>query len=105
MTPYAVLLVRPTDTDAVVRKVYHALARANHPDRDGANGVPGPLWTAVTEAYKHTATQERRDAWWREVSLLSAGCAACGGFGVRGSRVGGARIKACDACGGEGRVK
>ena len=30
MTPYAVLLVRPTDTDAVVRKVYHALARANH---------------------------------------------------------------------------
>ena len=36
MTPYAVLLVKSTDDDAVIRARFHALARNEHPTRASA---------------------------------------------------------------------
>jgi DnaJ-domain-containing protein 1 len=47
--PYAVLLVRMTDTDTTIRKRFHQLAEHQHPDRDGANGKPGPQWFAIAQ--------------------------------------------------------
>ena len=103
MTPWAVLLVRPTDDDATIRRVYHALARLEHPDGTGA--APDPAWYAATEAYGQLKTLKTRETWLHEVQLLSGTCTTCDGLGVTGSRAAGGKIKICITCSGEGRRK
>jgi hypothetical protein len=110
MTPYAVLLARPVDGDEVVRKLYHGIARCCHPDtrRGMSQAAQADLtarWHTATEAYTAIKTYDRRDTWAREQALLSGGCEACGGCGVRGSRVGKGSVRLCEACGGEGRIR
>lgn len=103
MTPYAELLVRPSDSDEVIRRWFHVLSRLEHPDRDGAQGHPGPHWYALTAAYGAIRTLGMRTAWAASQARLSGLCVVCGGFGVTGSRVGKALPKVCVACNGEGR--
>ena len=103
MTPYAVLGLKPSEaTDEAVRKRFHVLSRQHHPDRPGANGEPGDLWHAVTQAYAAVKTQALRDFWERANLYLAGVCRNCDGCGLEG-RVGKARL--CEACGGEGRVR
>lgn len=104
MTPYAILLVRPADTDATIRARYHQLIQDQHPDRGGASGVPGPLWYTYTEAYCAVKTAPVRAAWLAKHSVLRGLCKPCKGSGVAGSRVAGGKVKHCPACKGEGRV-
>ena len=105
MTPYAELLVRPLDEDAAIRAAFHALSREQHPDRDGAAGVPGARWYAITEAYRAVRTAELREAWAKKTATLSGLCASCRGLGVWGSRVGGSKVRVCASCAGEGRKR
>lgn len=104
MTPYAVLLVRPSDDDLTIRKRFHVLSRTEHPDRDGADGEPGARWYVLTAAYGAVKTLILRRAWEAGQKRLSGLCTACRGFGVSGSRVGHSAPHVCVACGGEGRV-
>ena len=101
MTPYAELLCRPVDGDDEIRARFHALARAQHPDRDGAEGRAGPRWYALAQAYAQVKTAALRAAWERSAALLSGCCPRCQGLGVTGGRLGG--VKICLACHGEGR--
>jgi DnaJ-class molecular chaperone len=101
LTPYAVLLLRPSATDDEIRQRFHALAKTQHPDRDGAGGTPGPLWYALSAAYTSIKRQANRDAWERAEALRSRRCAACKGAGTTGGRLGG--VKVCAACLGTGR--
>ncbi len=103
LTPYAELLVSPSAGDKEIRQVFQALARTEHPDRDGADGEPGPRWFAVAGAYARIKTEASRATWAAEMQLRSGVCEACGGFGVAGSRL--TRVRACGACGGVGRVR
>lgn len=102
-TPYAELLVSPSAGDREIRQVFQALARTEHPDRDGAGGEPGPRWFAVAGAYARIKTEAARATWSAEMRLRSGACEACGGFGVVGSRL--TRVRACGACGGVGRLR
>jgi DnaJ-class molecular chaperone len=104
VTPYAVLLVRPSDDDLTIRKRFHVLSRTEHPDRDGAGGAPGAQWYVLTAAYGAVKTLMLRRAWEASQKRLSGLCASCQGFGVTGSRVGRAVPRICGACGGLGRV-
>ena len=101
LTPYAVLLLRPSATDDEIRQRFHALAKDQHPDRDGAGGAPGPLWFTLTAAYTSIKSQPSRDAWERAEALRSRRCASCKGVGTTGGRLGG--VKVCAACAGTGR--
>jgi DnaJ-class molecular chaperone len=102
MTPYAVLLVRPSDGDSVIRAVFHELSKEQHPDK--TDGVPGPRWYAVVDAYMAVRDEARREEWKAAQRMLSGFCKACNGYGVQGSRVLGRKIRPCEACGGEGRT-
>jgi DnaJ-class molecular chaperone len=102
MTPYAVLLVKPTDSDEVIRKTYHRIAERNHPDANG--GVAGALWHAATAAYTTVKTEEKREAWAHKQALLSGLCTECEGYGVRGTRMFKGKIRVCAECKGEGRI-
>ena len=107
MTPYALLLVKPTDEDAVIRHRFHILAKSEHPDRPGADGVPGTMWYVLKAAYEAVETQERRDNWARRQAHLSGLCTACRGCGVTWRRVGVAARQGpvvCASCAGAGRV-
>ena len=104
MTPYAVLLVRPQDTDLTIRQRYHALITDQHPDRAGAAGVPGPKWFAYTTAYSAIKTQTARNQWFTLRKLRRA-CPACKGYGVTGSRVAGSKLVVCVTCAGQGLVQ
>ncbi len=105
MTPYAVLMVRPTDGDDTVRRAFHALARTSHPDSLRNGGEPGAEWHAAAAAYSAVKTAELRDRLDRYMRGLSGFCDACRGSGVRGTRAAGAKLRLCDRCGGEGRVR
>lgn len=105
ITPYAVLLCRPNDSDDVIRKAFHAEAQITHPD---LLSVPDPenreaRWQAALAAYNAIKTQQARDAFETSLRLLANLCFDCGGFGVAGTRLAGRRIRVCDACKGEGR--
>lgn len=102
-TPYAVLLVRPGDPDEVIRRAYHEIARREHPDAVAAK--PSDSWFAATEAYSAIKTAEKRAAWEAGARLLSGGCAACKGCGVKGTRMFKGVIRVCEGCGGEGRLR
>ncbi len=103
-TPYAVLLAKPTDSDETVRKLYHRIAEANHPDRSTKRGAPGPLWFDATEAYTAIKTREKRYEWRKHHETLSGLCQDCEGYGVRGARLFKGTVRPCPACGGEGRT-
>lgn len=105
LTPYAELLVRPLDDDLTIRQRFHELSRAQHPDRDGAAGRPGPRWYALAAAYGAIKTQAARCVWEAMQGSLSGVCAACCGYGVQGSRIGGSKVRLCEACKGVGRAK
>ena len=105
-TPYAFLLVKPSDDDLTIRKRFHELSKGQHPDRPGAGGVRGPLWQPLVDAYGQVKTVGNRTAWHRAQSQLARLCASCSGNGVTWKRVGrdkGAVV--CSVCDGEGRVK
>lgn len=102
MTPYAVLLVKPTDTDELIRKTYHVQARKEHPDL--VKVEPSDNWYIATTAYTAVKTETKRAAWMEKQSLLSGFCDPCGGSGVRGTRMFKGKIKICEVCKGEGRI-
>lgn len=103
MTPYATLLVRASDGDEAIRARFHALSRHEHPDRPGAQGVPGEQWYPLAGAYSMLKTEALRTTWERTQRGLSGLCATCKGFGVVGTRKFGGKIRICEACEGKGR--
>lgn len=104
MTPYAILLVKPTDDDATIRKAYHVIARKEHPDGAGWRGEPSAAWYTVTAAYTAIKTLDARTTWERKQNLLAGECASCSGFGVLGTRMFKGRIRICKTCDGKGIV-
>lgn len=102
MTPYAILLVKPTDPDDVIRKAYHKHAETQHPDRNG--GVPGPQWKVTTDAYTAIKTEDARNNWALRLSLMAGVCENCDGSGVKGTRMFKGKIRLCEECKGVGRV-
>ena len=102
MTPWAALLLRPIDaTDDVVRRRFHELARACHPDTGQEQAVD---WDRYSAAYAAVKTAKAREAWLAGRIMLSGLCKTCRGVGV----VGGALrrpVSVCQACNGEGRVR
>ena len=105
VTPYCVLLCKPTDPDEVIRKAYHVLARLSHPDSVGTGPVAREAWARATDAYNQVKTAELREALAERQALLSGLCAACDGAGVKGTRMFKGKITACSECGGEGRMR
>lgn len=100
MTPFATLLVKPTDDDDVIRKAYHAIARRTHPDTN----EPSTEWYTATAAYTAIKTAKARETWAKRQELLAGECDGCKGFGVKGTRMFKGKIRLCDICRGEGRV-
>lgn len=103
MTPYAVLLVKPTDSDEVIRRVYHDVARLEHPDVV-EGGEPSEAWYTAATAYTLIKTEDARQAWATRQASLSGLCGQCNGCGVQGTRMFKGKIRVCDTCKGEGRV-
>jgi DnaJ domain len=101
LTPYAVLLVKPTDADEVVRKAYHAIVRSCHPDVRHDDAAKA-RWFEVTEAYAAVETKEARDTWQRGRDLMASKCVGCNGTGVRGTRMFKGKIHHCEFCRGVG---
>lgn len=106
MTPWAVLLVKPLDSDLTIRQAFHDQARTQHPDAGGIDGKPGSRWHLIVEAYGLVKTAELRAAWERGQTRLSGRCPACDGSGVAWRRTGRDRaVKLCPRCAGEGRLR
>jgi DnaJ-class molecular chaperone len=104
VTPYATLLVKPTDDDAAIRSAYHALARKNHSDVT-VDHRPGPAWFASTEAYNLVKTEGARAAWWLSQCSMAGLCGTCSGLGVTWHRTGWDKaVRICAACSGEGLI-
>ncbi len=103
MTPYAVLLVKPSDGDELIRKAYHAVARMEHPDREVGQKMASELWYEATAAYAAIKTFELRRSWSRQQSLHAKLCAQCEGFGVVGTRLFKSSVRVCASCAGNGR--
>jgi DnaJ-class molecular chaperone len=101
-TPYAFLLVKPSDPDEAIRKAYWVVAQVHHPDRNG--GVAGELWAPATAAYDAIKTDEARARWAAKQHLLAGTCTVCGGCGVVGTRMFKGKIRLCAECGGNGRI-
>lgn len=102
-TPYAVLMVKPTDTPEFIQQQFHQLSRQQHPDALG--GVVGDRWVEITQAYGLIKTEAKRDEWERSRAKLSGICKRCRGVGVVGARMAGSKLRECEECKGEGRVK
>jgi DnaJ-class molecular chaperone len=102
MTPYAELLVRPSDGDDVIRRRFHVLSRTEHPDRNGAGGRPGPRWYALAAAYAAIKTAGARAAWEKAHAGWAGQCRTCSGSGVTGSPAAGG-VRLCQVCAGGGR--
>jgi len=105
MTPYAVLMVKPGATDEVVRAAYHVIAKRTHPDARSGKSLTEFVqmtedWYCATEAYSAIKTDEKRKALEQRQKLLSGLCSECRGYGVVGWRV-----RVCDVCDGEGRLR
>lgn len=107
MTPYAVLLVRPLDSDLTIKHAFHRLAETCHPDKFPAGQTPeqATLWYAIAKAYTLIKSVDLRQYWELHHSAFSGLCESCSGTGVRGGRVGRMKVRVCDNCAGEGRVK
>lgn len=105
MTPYAVLMCRPLDDDLTIRQRYHALSKDQHPDRQGEEGKPGDDWFTLTHAYGLVKSPKAREAYAASLRGLSRLCPGCDGYGVRGSRAAGGKLRVCDRCLGVGRLR
>lgn len=103
LTPYAVLLVKPTDSDEAIRKTYWTLARLHHPDLS-SNGVAQVAWYIVKEAYAQIETTTVREKWAGRLKLNAGVCRKCEGYGVTWRRLGKAVVKVCEVCSGQGRI-
>lgn len=105
MTPWAELLLDPARADdRAVRARFHKLSRAQHPDRDGAAGKPGPQWYALTAAYQAINTAERRAVWAARQSHLASLCEGCRASGVQIRLTGREKgVRVCTVCSGTGR--
>lgn len=103
LTPYAVLRVKPGDTDEVIRKTYHALVKACHPDVHYDEAAKDRWFTATT-AYGAVKTLASRLEWAKREGLRSGLCADCKGAGVAGTRMFKGSIRLCVKCGGTGRA-
>jgi DnaJ-class molecular chaperone len=106
MTPYAILMIRPVDTDDAIRARFHALARGCHPDvvlPDGDQERLTADWHRYADAYSLVKTAALRAAWERSEALLAGRCWPCRGVGVVGGALKAATV--CPACRGEGRVR
>jgi DnaJ-class molecular chaperone len=101
MTPYAILLVKPTDSDDDIRKTYQVFARATHAD---LNLHKREEWERYTSAYTLVKTEEARMKWGKRQSTMAGLCGDCDGCGVRGTRRFKGKIQVCSACKGEGRI-
>lgn len=101
MTPYAVLLVKPSDSYDVIRKAYHDIAKKTHPDRDPTEGA---AWETATAAYTAIKTQDARETWERMMSNLANPCDECACSGVKGTRMFKGKIRVCENCKGMGRL-
>jgi DnaJ-class molecular chaperone len=104
MTPYAVLLCRPLDSDETIRAAFHGIVRqgALHPDLERTDRVRGE-WHEVNDAYQAIKTETLRIQWQHAQALFAGKCAQCRGYGVRGTRSAGGKITVCVACEGRGR--
>ena len=102
MTPYAVLLVKPGDTDEVIRKTYHELAKACHPDVHYDDAAK-ERWFDATAAYGAVKTAALRAEWAKKQKLMAGLCDVCKGVGVVGTRMFKGRVHICAACNGYGR--
>lgn len=103
MTPYAVLTVRPVDTDEVIRARFHQLAWKCHADTKRGKTIVGQLdWDRYSGAYGLIKTATLRQAWGRREALKAGRCKQCAGNGVTGGPLSG--VKLCARCKGEGRV-
>lgn len=102
MTPYAILLVKPTDSDELIRKTYWKKAEKLHPDRN--EGFASPTWYTVTAAYVAIKTADARNKWAEQQEMLAGQCDTCDGIGVKGTRMFKGKIRLCEDCKGEGRV-
>ncbi len=100
MTPYAILLVKPTDSDEIIRKTYHVFARQTHSD---LNDGKREDWEKFTAAYTAIKTAEQRVAWATKRGMLAGLCVTCEGSGVRGTRLFKGKVRLCEECKGEGR--
>lgn len=110
MTPYCILLAKPNDSDEIIRKLYHGLARYCHPD--ARRGMPEASqeklnfqWHRITEAYSAIKTDALRAQWAASQFLLSGQCGKCAGSGVVGTRMFKGKITECKDCKGEGRTR
>ena len=58
----------------------------------------------VTEAYRLINTAEKREMW-RNILINTARlCLECAGFGVKGTRSAGGKVRICATCKGEGKM-
>lgn len=98
-TPYAILLVLPSDSAVTIRTRFHALSAVLHPDANDSNPATDD-WYKVVEAYTVLKTDKSRFQWHKRQKLLSGLCAACSGSGVGRQKT---TVVVCGVCGGEGR--
>jgi DnaJ-class molecular chaperone len=102
LTPYAVLLVKPTDDDGGIRKRFHDLSRIYHPDANG--GVPDERWHGAVVAYNAVKTAELRLELARRTHGTAGVCLQCDGCGVVWSRLKPRYPpRVCEKCDGRGR--
>jgi DnaJ-class molecular chaperone len=101
LTPYAVLLVRPSDGDDTVRAAFHEIARRSHPDSHDQS--LSALWYLATMAYAALKTAKARDTWLAKQIKLSGLCGICKGYGIVVERR--REVRVCTACEGEGRIR
>lgn len=106
MTPYAILQVRPADSDDDIRKRFHVLARHCHPDailtRRGTNFLKLKSdWELYSGAYAKVKTAALRVEWERQQGLLAGQCSRCEGYGITGGAL--KPVEVCTKCHGEGR--
>lgn len=110
-TPYAILMVRPADDDAAIRRAFHAISKSCHPDKlpttltEEERAAAQSRWFRAAAAYSCVKTPELRDKQVKYMRGLAGCCKACSGSGVRGTRAAGGQLRLCAACAGEGRVK
>lgn len=104
MTPYAELMVRPTDTDEMIRARFHVLSRACHPDLVDSPQARA-TWFRIAGAYSAVKTAVKRATYDKGMQVLARRCRTCNGSGVQGSRSAGSKIRVCVSCAGEGRAK
>lgn len=103
LTPYAVLLVKPTDGDVAIRKRFHELSRLYHPD---TGSDERQQWQATVDAYNAIKLPELRVDLHRKTQKRAYVCSTCLGCGVVWSRVKpNARANRCATCKGAGIVK